>query len=228
MTAHAATALAAMALLSQVTAPPQRVTPATETATGSGLIPKAMAGLDAQSFARALAEAGHAAGFIMPTSERQVYLPPDAGHLLTVDEAVTAFTARGKYHVNKQGNTMVFRHVNAPADVMAALEFPLAYAASKQTFSSVLFGTALRSLARTRVGGAVGPEPGAGPECPVESMVTVAAGRSTTLATLNSIVAQLKRVAWLMRFGDPGERQRLQIGYVCGNGVWSALSVPGW
>jgi hypothetical protein len=59
-------------------------------------------------------------------------------------------------------------------------------------------------------------------------MVTVAAGRSTTLATLNSIVAQLKGVAWLMRFGAPGERQRLQIGYVCGNGVWSALSVPGW
>jgi hypothetical protein len=228
MIARAATALAAVALISQVPTPPQRVTPAPETATGVGLIPKAMVGVDAQSFARALAEAGHAAGFIMPTSERQAYLPPDAGHMLTLDEAVAAFTARGKYRVEKQGGAILFRHVTAPADVMAALESPLTYSASTQTFSSVLFGTALRSLARTRVGGAIGPEPGAGPECPVEATVRVAAGRSTTLATLNSVVAQLKGVGWLVRFGEAGERQRLQIGYVCGNGVWSALTVPGW
>ena len=45
---------------------------------------------------------------------------------------------------------------------------------------------------------------------------------------LNAMVARTKGVAWLVRFGSPGDNMRLQVGYVCGNGVWSALSVPGW
>jgi hypothetical protein len=223
-----AAAIASVLLLSQLPSPPRRIDPAAPAPALPGLISRAMAEADAQSFARALAEAGHAAGFIMPASERQGFLGPDPGHMLTLDEAVQAFTARGRYKMMKRGRTLVFRHAQAPDDIMTALDTPHALSASTSTFSSALFGTVLRSLARVRVGGTAGPEPGAGPECPVEQNVTLAGGRASTIDTLSELVQQTKSVGWLVRFGAAGERQRLQIGYVCGNGVWSALSVPGW
>jgi hypothetical protein len=229
MIGRAVTAFGTALLLSQVLTPPKRIDPKPgPVKTGPGMVSAVMAGADAQSFARALAEAGHTAGFITPSYERQNPLPPDPGHMLTLDEAIAAFTSKGTYRVTRDGERLVFRHVKAPADITAALEAPLIWPAGKQTFSAALFSTVLRSLARTRVGGAIGKEPGASAECPVEQTVTLAPGRASTIATLNHLVAQTKGVGWLVRFGAANERQRLQIGYVCGNGVWSALSVPGW
>ena len=227
MIARAATLVAAAWLASQVLTPPKRVAPGSDVVV-PGLISRAMAEADAHSFARALAEAGHAAGFITPMSERQVHVPPDPGNPLNINEAIAVFTARGAYRSSKQGSVFVFRHTRAPADIIAALETPRLYAAGKVPFSSALFGTVLPSLALRRVGGLPGREPGAGPECPVDRIVSLRAGRATTIETLNSMVAQTKGVGWLVRFGGPNDNQRLQIGYVCANGVWSALSVPGW
>lgn len=227
MIARAASCVAAALLVSQVLTPPKRVAPGTDVHV-PGLIPRATAEADAQSFARALAEAGHTAGFISPSSERQVTVPPDSGSMLNIDEAVAAFTARGTYRVDRRGGAFVFRHVKAPADITAALDAPLIWPVGKQRFSEALFSTVLRSLARRRVGGAIGSEPGASPECPVENTIALTAGRASTVDTLNRLAAQTKGVGWLVRFGPAGDPQRFQIGYVCGNGVWSALSIPGW
>lgn len=227
MIARAASFAAAAIMVSQVLTPPSRVTSGTEVNV-QGLIPRVTAGADAQSFARALAEAGHVAGFISPSSERQLNVPPDTGSMLNVDEAVAAFTARGTYRVERRGGALIFRHVNAPADITAALDEPLIWPAGKQRFSAALFSTVLRSLARRPVGGATGKEPGASAECPVENTIALTPGRASTVDTLNRLVAQAKGVGWLVRFGPAGDPQRFQIGYVCGNGVWSALSVPGW
>lgn len=227
MILRAASFVAAALVVSQVLTPPRRVAPGTEVNV-PGLIPRATAEADAQSFARALAEAGHVAGFISPSSERQLTVPPDSGNMLNIDEAVAAFTARGTYRVDRRGRALVFRHVKAPSDITAALEAPLIWPSGKQTLSSALFSTVLRSLARRPVGGAIGKEPGASEVCPVENTIALKPGRASTIDTLNGLVAQTKGVGWLVRFGPAGDRQRLQIGYVCGNGVWSALSVPGW
>lgn len=220
-------AIASVLVVSQTMAPPRRVKPGPVTVIPGG-VSRVMTTADAQSFARALAEAGHAAGFIMPKSERQGTLPPDYGDMVTVDDAVAAFTARGSYSVTRDGRVLVFRHAQTPPDIMTALDTPHALPAAKPTFSAALFDTVLRSLARVRVGGGVGKEPGAGPDCPVEDRIAMAAGRVSTIDTLNRMVAQTKGVGWLVRFGARGDTQRLQVGYVCGNGVWSALSVPGW
>lgn len=194
----------------------------------AGLISKSAATADAQTFARALAEAGHPAGFVMPMSERQIVVGADSGEKLTLDEAVAAFTASGRYRAARSNGVTVLRHARTPADIAAAIDTPYQMYAIKQTFSSAMFGTVLRTLARRRVGGTVGKEPGAGPECPVESSVMIPAGRRSMAGILNAMVARTRGVAWLVRFGSPGDNMRLQIGYICGNGVWSALSVPGW
>ena len=214
MIARAAIVLAASVLVVQ-TAP-------------AGRVSKTMSGLDAQSFASALAQAGHHAGFIMPIAERQVMLPPDSGELLTLDEAAATFTARGTYRVAKYGEVRVFTHTRAPADVIDALEIPLDHYPVKSTFALALYGVVLPRLARRPVRMTTQKEPGASAECPVEQAVALPAGKATTLQLLNALVTRAKGVAWVVRFGQPGDSLRLQVGYVCGNGVWSALSVPGW
>jgi hypothetical protein len=219
--------LAVSLLAAQVMTPPRRVTEAPERH-GEGLVPRATASADAQSFARALAQAGHAAGFIMPIAERQGLVPPDSGEMLTLDEAVDLFIARGRYRASRQGGAVILRHVNTPDDVARALEAEYRMPALKQPFSAILFGTVLRSLARRPVGGTVGREPGAGPGCPVEETVAIPAARASLIDTLTSMVTRTKGIAWMVRFGPPGDNLRLQVGYVCGTGAWSALSVPGW
>jgi hypothetical protein len=209
--------------------PPSRVTTPAETKTGPGLISRTMASLDAQSFGTALARAGHAAGFIMPNSETQPgRLPPDNGEMLTLDEAIGVFTASGRYKASKHGAVTVFQHVRAPAELLNSLDFPRQHYPIKATFSLALYDIVLRGLARRPIGTVSTREPGAGPECPVEQNITIPAGRSTPIQTMNALVSRVKGVAWLVRFGERGDPLRLQVGYVCGNGVWSALSVPGW
>lgn len=207
--------------------PPRRVTEAPSKA-GPGLISKTSASADAQSFARALAEAGHPAGFVMPIAERQLQVPFDSGERLTLDEAVAVFTARGTYRVTRGPGALVFRHAKTPPDVAGALDTPRPHYAIKGTFSLALYDVVLRGLARRPMGTISRPEPGAGPECQVEKPVTVPAGRATSIEMMNALVTRTTGVAWLVRFGQPSDRLRLQVGYVCGNGVWSALSVPGW
>ena len=197
-------------------------------APASGRVSKTMAGLDAQSFASALGQAGYRAGFIMPIAERQVMLPPDSGELITLDEAIATFTARGRYRASKLGDVTVFTHRQVPADVLDALEIPLDHYPVKGTFSLALYDTVLRRLAKRPVRTIAQKEPGASAECPVEQDLSVPAGKYTTIQMLNALVSRVKGVAWVVRFGQPGDSLRLQVGYVCGNGVWSALSVPGW
>lgn len=220
--------LAAAAAQQAVTiTPPKRVTGA-PSKTGPGVISRAMASADAQSFARALAEAGHPAGFVMPIAERQLHLPADSGEMLTLDEAIGVFTARGSYRVTRGGGALVFRHVQTPPEVAGALDTPRPHYAIKGTFSLALYDVVLRGLARRPMGTVSRPEPGAGPDCQVEQPVAVPAGRATSIELMNALVTRTRGVAWLVRFGQPSDQLRLQIGYVCGNGVWSALSVPGW
>lgn len=222
-----AAAFALAALIAQTITPPKRITGEPDKG-GPGMISKTTATADAQTFARAVAEAGHPAGFIMPMGERQVLLPPDSGEMLTLEEAIAAFTARGTYRASRRNGVNVFRHARTPEDIALALDAPRQMYAIKQPFSSALFGTVLRTLALRRVGGSPGKEPGAGPECPVDSIVAIPAARASIADTLNAMVAQTRGVAWLVRFGSNADNMRLQVGYVCGNGVWSALSVPGW
>jgi hypothetical protein len=219
MTARAAILLSAAILSASVLA--------AQTMSG-GRVSKTMSSLDAQSFASALAQAGHHAGFIMPIAERQVMLPPDSGELLTLDEAIAAFTARGTYRASKHGGVTVFTHRGVPADVMDVLEIPLDHYPVKGTFSLALYDVVLRRLARRPVRTIAQKEPGASAECPVEQNISLPAGKATSIQMLNALVSRVKGVAWVVRFGQPGDSLRLQIGYVCGNGVWSALSVPGW
>lgn len=222
-------ALAGAVIAAQTLTPPTRIAPIEgPERTGPGLVSGAMSRADAQSFASALAQAGHPAGFIMPLGERQGLLPPDRGEKLTLDEALAAFTERGTYRVSKHGQTVVLQHAKTPADVIAALDVRVIRTAVKTTMSRALFEHVLRGLARVRVGGAIGPEPGAGPDCPIESTVSIPAGPASTMATLAHITSQVKGIAWQVRFGSPGQPNRLQVGYICGNGVWSALTVPGW
>lgn len=220
-------ALTVCLTVAQVATPPVRIVPAPPRE-GVGLISKTMTGLDAQSFASALARAGHKAGFIMPISERQGFVPPDSGAMLTLDEAVAEFTARGQYRVARTGDTLVFRHVKTPADVAGVLEVPRQQYPIKGTFSLALYDIVLRGVARYPMGAIRTKEAAAGPECPVEQELTVPAGTRTAIQTMNALIGRTKGVAWLVRYGQPGEKLRLQIGYVCGNGVWSALSAPGW
>lgn len=224
----AAAPLALTAALAQVTiTPPKRLVTAPERR-GPGLISKTRATADAQTFAHALAEAGHPSGFIMPMSERQRLLPPDSGEMLTLGEAVAAFTARGRYRASTQNGVIVVRHVRTPEDIAGVLDAPRRMAPIRQPFSAALFDSVLRSLARRRVRGVPGREPGPGPDCPVDSTVEIPGRLASITGTLNAMVARTKGVAWLVRFGGDNDTSRLQVGYVCGNGVWSALSVPGW
>lgn len=193
-----------------------------------GLVSKTMTGLDAMSFASALAKAGHAAGFVMPGSVRQGMLPPDSGEMIRLDEAVAAFTARGQYRVTRDKGALVFTHVEAPADVLNALNTVRTHYAIKGTFSLALYDVVLRGLSRRQMGSVSTPEPGAGPECPVEQPVSIPAGRASAIDVMNALVSRAKGVAWQVRFGRPRDPGRLQVGYVCANGVWSALSAPGW
>lgn len=234
----AATALtaivAAAPALSQ--APPRPPTPPTRIVAAPernepGLVSKTMTGLDAMSFASALAKAGHAAGFVMPASVRQAMLPPDSGEMLTLDEAVAAFTARGQYRVARDkadNGALVFTHVDTPADVLNALNAVRTHYAIKGTFSLALYDVVLRSLSRRQMGSVSTPEPGAGPECPVEQHVSIPARRASAIGVMNALVTRTKGVAWQVRFGRQSDPGRLQVGYVCANGVWSALSAPGW
>lgn len=208
-------------------APPTRVIPVPER-NEPGLVSKTMTGLDAMSFASALAKAGHAAGFVMPGSVRQGMLPPDSGEMITLDEAVASFTARGQYRVTRDKGALVFTHADAPAEVLNALNAVRTHYAIKGTFSLALYDVVLRSLSRRQMGRVSTPEPGAGPECPVEQHVSIPAGRASAIGVMNALVTRAKGVAWQVRFGRQGAPGRLQVGYVCANGVWSALSAPGW
>lgn len=212
----------------QVLTPPKRVTPSEPAETRPGMISRTMTAMDAQSFATALAHAGHKAGFIMPISERQGMVPPDSGEMLTLDEAVAAFTARGQYTVRRQGGVHVFTHVKTPADISNALGTSRPHYAIKGTFALALYDVVLRELANRPMARIRTNEPGASADCPVLETLEVPAARMTSIETMNALVSRVKGVAWLVRFGQPRESLRLQIGYVCGNGVWSALSVPGW
>ena len=194
----------------------------------AGRVSKTMASLDAQSFASALAQTGHRAGFIMPISERQGMLPPDSGELLSLDEAIRTFTGRGTYRAAKYGSVTVFTHRNVPSDIMDVLEVPRDHYAVKGTFALALYDTVLRRLAKRPVRTIAQKEPGASAECPVEQDIAMPAGKATAIEMLNALVSRVRGVAWVVRFGQPGDSLRLQVGYVCGNGVWSALSVPGW
>ncbi len=207
--------------------PPTRIVPAPER-TEAGLVSKTMAGLDAMSFASALAKAGHAAGFVMPNSVRQGLLPPDSGEMVTRDEAVALFTASGTYNVSRTGGVLVFRHRATPEDVNAALDTAGQRYALKGGFALALYDGVLRGLARRRVGPPPGREPAEGPDCPVGTPVSLPAGRASAIDTMNALVTRAKGVAWMVRFGERGDPLRLQVGYVCANGAWSALSVPGW
>ena len=164
----------------------------------------------------------------MPNADAQAALPADSGEKLTLDEAIAAFTARGLYKASKFGKVTVFQHVRTPAEVMNALEIPREHYPIKATFSLALYDIVLRGLAKRRIGTIPRTEPGASAECPVEQNVTIPAGRSTPIQTMNALVSRVNGVAWIVRFGERGDPLRLQVGYVCGNGVWSALSVPGW
>lgn len=191
-------------------------------------VSKTMSSLDAQTFATALARAGHPSGFIMPNADEQAALPADSGERLTLDEAIANFTARGRYKAWKNGKVTVFQHVRTPAEVMNALEIPREHYPIKATFSLALYDIVLRGLAKRPIGSIPRKEPGASADCPVEQNVSVPAGRSTAIQTMNALVSRVDGVAWTVRFGERGDSLRLQVGYVCGNGVWSALSVPGW
>ncbi|MEX2271885.1 MAG: hypothetical protein WD690_10460 [Vicinamibacterales bacterium] len=189
-----------------------------------------MSGADALSFATALAQAGHPAGFIVPADERQTMLAPESGHMVTLDEAIPLFTAKGTYRIVSNAPPLVFRHAETPADIIGALNARRVLSSARLPLAQPLFDPVLRSLAYRRVAPPAGrtKEPGAGPECPVETPVRIAAGAASTIDTLGRLVAQTTGVAWVVRFAPPGRSLRLQIGYVCASGAWSALSVPGW
>ena len=201
----------------------------TAMAQGPATISRASAEADALTFAMGVAAAGYPSGFILPNSERQgAYVPPDKGDRLALDEAVKVFLARHPdYEATFDGNALLVRHAKVPADIMAALRLAQARPGSKQPVSRALFDV-LRQLARQPVGGVIGSGPVPAPTCPTEQVVSLPAGRSSTIQTLNGVAMQAKGMAWLVRFGAPGETLRLQVGYVCGDGMWSALSVPGW
>jgi hypothetical protein len=160
VTARAIVLLVVPVIAAQTMTPPQRITSTAPAKTGPGLVSRTMSTLDAQSFASALAQAGHRAGFIMPIVERQIALPPDSGEMLTLDEAVAAFTARGTYRASKHADVTVFRHVKAPTDIVDALEIPLDHYPVKGTFSLALYDVVLRRLARRPVRTIAQKEPG--------------------------------------------------------------------
>lgn len=223
--------LSSILLLAQAVPPPVRIVPVPDAGPlPPGMISRASAEADPTTFARAVAEAGHPAGFIMPVSERQrPLLPADGGHALSLEAALKTFIERNAaYSAAFSGGTLVVRHRDTPADITTALEAPRTWRASKLPAASALFNVILRTLARQPVAAIDDSGPPASPTCRSDQTVSITAGRASVFDTLNRLAAQSKGVAWLVRFGPAGEKLRLQIGYVCGDGVWSALSVPGW
>lgn len=218
-------------LLAQAVPPPVRVVPVPAAGPlAPGMISRAAAEADPTTFARAVAESGQPAGFILPLSERQrSLLPPDRGQALSLEEALKTFVERNpSYSAAFEAGTLVVRHRDTPADITSVLEAPRTWRASKLPIVSMLFSVLLRTLARQPVAPIDDTGPPSSSTCPTDKAVTIEAGRASAIETMNRLAAQSKGVAWLVRFGPPGEKLRLQIGYVCGDGVWSALSVPRW